>query len=103
MDENINIIKKNTALLQYSREVGLEVNTENAKYMVGSPHQNVGQNQNVLIFNECGKVKILGIKIAFTKKLRVYKIRGMFITILFSLLSSRLLSKNLERLKYTKL
>jgi hypothetical protein len=38
-------VKKNKeALLEVSREVGLEVNTEKTKYMVVSHHQNVEQN-----------------------------------------------------------
>jgi hypothetical protein len=47
------LVKKNTeALLEASREVGLEVNTEKIKYVVVSRHQNVGQNCNVLIANK---------------------------------------------------
>jgi len=38
-------------VLEVSREVGLEVNTEKTKYMVVSRHQNVGQNHNLLIAN----------------------------------------------------
>jgi hypothetical protein len=47
---NINSIQKNTeALLDASREVGLEVNTEKTKYMDMYRHQNVGQNHSLLI------------------------------------------------------
>jgi hypothetical protein len=43
---NINGGKENAeALLDASKEAGLEVNTENSKYMFMS-HQNAGQNHN---------------------------------------------------------
>jgi hypothetical protein len=48
-DESTNVTQKNTkALLQASREDGLQVNTGKTKYVVMSRHQNVGQNHNLL-------------------------------------------------------
>jgi hypothetical protein len=49
---NINTIKDTEALLQASRQVGLEINTEKTKYMVVSCHDNVGQNHNLLTGNK---------------------------------------------------
>jgi len=44
-------MEEKEALLETSREIGLEVNTEKTKYMVVSRHQNVGQNHNLLTDN----------------------------------------------------
>jgi hypothetical protein len=43
-------IKKNTeTLIDASKEVSLEVNTEKTKYMLLSRHQNAGQNHDIKI------------------------------------------------------
>jgi hypothetical protein len=61
LDKNVNTTKKNTeALLHASREVDLEVNTEETKYIVMFRHQNAGQNHNLLILLKCGKVQVFG-------------------------------------------
>jgi hypothetical protein len=47
---NVSTIKgKTESLLGASRDVGLEINTEEAKYMIMSRRQNSGQNQNIRI------------------------------------------------------
>jgi hypothetical protein len=52
LDDNIDTIKKNTeTLMDASKEDGLEVNAEKAKYMLLSRHQNAGQNRNIKIAN----------------------------------------------------
>jgi hypothetical protein len=40
-------------LIDASKEVGLEVNTEKTKYMLPSRHQNAGQNHDIKIANRC--------------------------------------------------
>jgi hypothetical protein len=45
LGDNIDTIKRNTqTLIDASKEIGLEVNTEKNKYMLLSRHRNAGQN-----------------------------------------------------------
>jgi hypothetical protein len=54
LGDNIDIIKKNTEnLIDASKEIGLEVNTEKIKYLLLSRHQNTGQNHDIKIGNSC--------------------------------------------------
>jgi hypothetical protein len=54
LGDNIDTIKKNTpTLIDASKEVGLEVNTEKTKYMLLSRYQNAGQNHDIKIANRC--------------------------------------------------
>jgi hypothetical protein len=51
--DNINTIKEKTETLsRASRDVGLEINVEKAKYMIMSRHPNSGQNQNIMTATE---------------------------------------------------
>jgi len=53
LSESIHIIKKNTdALLFAGKQIGLEVNAENSKYMFMCCEQDAGQNQNIKIANK---------------------------------------------------
>jgi hypothetical protein len=63
LGDNIHTVKKNTETLIDAKEVGLEINVEKTKYMLLSPQQNVGQNQDIKIANrsfETVTVQIFG-------------------------------------------
>jgi hypothetical protein len=65
LGDNIDTINKDTeTLIGASKEVGLEVNAEKTKYMLLSPHQNTGQNDDIKIgdrsFENVAQFKYLG-------------------------------------------
>jgi hypothetical protein len=50
--DNIDTIERTTeTLIDASKEVALEINVENTKYMLLSRHQNIGQNRDIKIAN----------------------------------------------------
>jgi hypothetical protein len=54
LGHNIDTIKKNTeTLIDNSKEVVLEVNTETTKYMLLSHHQNAGPTHDIKITGRC--------------------------------------------------
>ena len=74
LDESIHTIQTNTeALLDTSKETGLEVNADKTKYMVMSQDQNAGQSHSMKIDNSsCERVeefKCLGTILTLKKKI----------------------------------
>jgi hypothetical protein len=104
--ENTDTIKKNTkALLGASKEVGLEVNQEKTKYMLMSRSQKTGQKHSMKIANryfvDVAKFKYLGTTLTDQNHMheqinsRQYSGNACYHSVQ-SLLSSRLLSRNLK-------
>jgi hypothetical protein len=51
--DNINTIKEKTeTLVEFSRDIGLEINAEKANYMIMSRHSVLGRNQSIRKANE---------------------------------------------------
>jgi hypothetical protein len=99
LGDNIDTIRKNReTLIDASKEVGLEVNTEKTKYMVLFPHQNAGQNHDMKIPNRCfenvAQFRYLGTTIT-NQNLILEKIKRRLNSVQ-NLLSSHLLSKNIK-------
>jgi hypothetical protein len=71
---NIDTTKKNTeTLIDVSKDVGIEVNTEKTEFMLLSRHQNAGQYHDIKIANKCFEIvaqfRYLG-KTRFRRKLK---------------------------------
>jgi hypothetical protein len=110
LGDNMNNIENNTeALIDASKEVGLEINVEKTKYILLSRHQNAGQNRDIKTanrsFENVSQVKYLGTKVT-NKNLIQEEIKRRMSSgnacyhSVQSLLSSRLLSKNRKMIIY---
>ena len=106
LGENLKSIRENAEIfIKASKDIGLEVNSENTKYMITSHHQNVIQNQNIvtgnLSFENVQKLRYLGVTVTNTNDIREemkHRI-NMGNACYYSLermISSRLLSKKMK-------
>jgi hypothetical protein len=106
LGDNIDTIEKNTVtLIDASKEFGLEINIEKIEYMLLSRHQDAVQNRDIEIvnrsFENVSQFKYLGTTVTIQnliqekikRRLSSGNVRYHSIQ---SLLSSRLLSKNLK-------
>jgi hypothetical protein len=103
LDDIIDTIEKNTqSLIDASKEVGLEVNTEKTKYMVLSPRLNAGQTHDIKIANRSFKnveqFKYLETTVTYQnlikEEIKRLNLGNACYHSVRNLLSSRLLSKN---------
>jgi hypothetical protein len=106
VEENTDTIKKNSeALLDASKDVGLEVNPEKTKYMLMSRGQKIGQKHSIKIVNRRfeGVAKFKYLRTTLTDQncmhqeiKRRLNSRNACYHVVQSLLSSRLLSRSLR-------
>jgi phage tail sheath gpL-like len=112
LGDNIDTIKKDIqSLIDASKEVCLEINVEETKYMLLTRHQNAGQNRDIKIanrsFENVPQFKYLWMTV-INKNLNQEEIKRRLNSgnacyhYVQNLLSPRLLSKNLK-LEYTRL
>jgi hypothetical protein len=107
LGDNIDTIKKSMeTLIDASKEVGLQINAEKTKYMLLSRHQNVGQYRDIKIrvanrsFENVSQFKYLGTTVTnqnlIKEEIKRMNSGNACYHSVQTLLSSRLLSKNLK-------
>ena len=106
LGENLQKVRENAEIfIKASKDIGLEVNSEKTKYMITSRHQNVIQNQNIVIgnlsFENVENFRYIGGTVTNTNDIReeIKHTINMGNACYYSLekiLSSRLLSKELK-------
>ena len=104
--ENSQTVRENTEIfIKASKDIGLEVNSEETKYMITTRQPNVIQNQNIVIgnlsFENIEKFRYLGVTVTNTNdiheeiKRRINMGNACYYS-LEKIVSSRLLSKKLK-------
>ena len=106
LGENLQTVRENAEIFIKARKyIGLKVSSEKTKYMITSRHQNVIQNQNIVIrnlsFKNVEKFRYLGVTVTNTNNIReeIKSRINMGNACYYSLekiLSSRLLSKKFK-------
>ena len=106
---NLRTVRENTKIfIKESKENGFEVNCEETKYIITSRHQNVIQNQNIvignLLFENVEKFRYLGVTVTNTNDIREeikhrIKLEDACYYSLEKILSSCLLSKKFKTYK----
>jgi hypothetical protein len=106
LGDNLDIINKNKEpLADTTKDVGLEINVENPKYMLLPCHQNAGQNWDIKIANRLyenvSEFKYLGTRVTNQNLIqeetkRILNFGNACYHSFENLLSSRLLSKYLK-------
>ena len=75
LGKNLQTVRENAEIsMKASKDIGLVVNSEKTKYMITSRHQNVIQNQNIVIgnlsFEKVEKFRYLGVTVTNTNYIR---------------------------------
>ena len=75
LGQNLQTVRENAEIfIKTSKDIGLEINFENTKYMIISRHENVIQNQNIVIdnlsFENLKKFRYLGVTVINTNDIR---------------------------------
>ena len=78
LGENLQTVRENAEIFINARkDIGLEVNSEKTKHMITSRHQNVIQNQNIVIgnlsFENVEKFRYLGVTVKKKKQMTCAK------------------------------
>jgi hypothetical protein len=97
--DNIDTINKNTEILiDASKEVGLEVNTEKTKYILLSRHRSEEWNQDIKIANRCfeNMAQFIYLGTTVTNQNLIQEEIKRRLNSVQNLLSSRLLSENIQ-------
>ena len=84
LGENLQTVRENAEIfIKASKDIGLEVNSEKTKYIITSPHQNLIQNQNIVIgnlsFENVEKLRYLGLTVTNTNDIREEIKRSMLL------------------------
>ena len=75
LGENLQTVRENAEIfIKASKDIALEVNSEKTKYMITSRHQNVIENQNIVIgnlsFENVEKFRYLWVTVTNTNDIR---------------------------------